>query len=147
MKKGVMINHQLQSWDIQIKEGDIISILFFEEEISDTIPTYEPLQVMYEDDHILIVNKPAGMDTHPNEKGQVGTLLNLVTGYCKQQGLISRPKHIHRLDRHTTGGVIFAKHTIAGVIMDRLLTERKIKRVYMALVHGVMKEEKGVIHQ
>ena len=61
------------------------------------------------------------------------------------QGLETKVRHIHRLDKDTTGGVVFAKHRIAGSIMDRLLMERKIKRTYAALVEGKVKKKQGKI--
>lgn len=63
------------------------------------------------------------------------------------QGLETKVRHIHRLDKDTTGGVVFAKHRIAGAIMDRLLMERKIKRTYMALVEGKVKRSRGQLMQ
>ncbi len=85
------------------------------------------------------------MDTHPAEKGGMGTLANLVAFHFQMQGLETKVRHIHRLDKDTTGGVVFAKHRIAGAIMDRLLMERKIKRTYAALVEGKVKGKQGTI--
>ena len=76
------------------------------------------------------------MDTHPAEKGGTGTLANLVAFHFQMQGLETKVRHIHRLDKDTTGGVVFAKHRIAGAIMDRLLMERKIKRTYARSLKG-----------
>ena len=115
--------------------------MFMEEEYG-VEPEYGELHVVYEDDHVLIVNKPEKMDTHPAEKGGMGTLANLVAFHFQMQGLETKVRHIHRLDKDTTGGVVFAKHRIAGAIMDRLLMERKIKRTYAALVEGKVKRSK-----
>ena len=71
----------------------------------------------------------------------MGTLANLVAFHFQMQGLETKVRHIHRLDKDTTGGVVFAKHRIAGAIMDRLLMERKIKRTYAALVEGKVKKQ------
>ena len=118
--------------------------MFAEEEYG-VDPEYGELHVVYEDDHVLIVNKPEQMDTHPAEKGGTGTLANLVAFHFQMQGLETKVRHIHRLDKDTTGGVVFAKHRIAGSIMDRLLMERKIKRTYAALVEGKVKKKQGKI--
>lgn len=147
MRKAVKINEEVLPWSTKIHEGDIVAIQFFEEEAHDIVPEYGTIQIVYEDDHICVVNKPKGMETHPNEKGQTGTLTNLVAGYFEKTNVNSKPRHIHRLDKDTTGGVVFAKHGAAGAIMDKLLAERKIKRIYLALVHGVMEKEKGTIRK
>ncbi len=147
MKKAVKINNEIVPWNTKICEGDIVAIEFFEQETHDIVPEYRELQVVYEDDHVCIVNKPKGMETHPNKKGQTGTLANLVAGYFQKTNIQAKPRHIHRLDKDTTGGVIFAKHAAAGAMMDKLLADRKIKRMYLALVHGVIKEEKGTIRK
>lgn len=147
MNKEVLLNGEWRPWSEPLQVGDIISIKLFVEEEIDIVQEYGDLEVCYEDEHICIVNKPKNMDVHPNEIGQTGTLANLVAGYFEKTGIVGKPRHIHRLDRDTTGGVIFAKHAVAGAIMDRLLAERKIKRFYLAHVHGKVQKEKGTIHQ
>ena len=129
-------------WNELLKEGDKLQVHMFMEEEYDVEPEYGELDVVYEDDHVLIVNKPEKMDTHPAEKGGMGTLANLVAFHYQMKGLETKVRHIHRLDKDTTGGVVFAKHRIAGAIMDRLLMERKIKRTYAALVEGKVKKSK-----
>ncbi|MGH0591688.1 RluA family pseudouridine synthase [Bacillus pretiosus] len=145
MEKGVTVNGEQRRWNELLKEGDKLQVHMFMEEEYDVEPEYGELDVVYEDDHVLIVNKPEKMDTHPAEKGGTGTLANLVAFHFQMQGLETKVRHIHRLDKDTTGGVVFAKHRIAGAIMDRLLMERKIKRTYAALVEGKVKGKQGTI--
>ncbi|HDR4725773.1 RluA family pseudouridine synthase [Bacillus cereus group sp. Sample62] len=145
MEKGVTVNGEQRRWNELLKEGDKLQVHMFMEEEYDVEPEYGELDVIYEDDHVLIVNKPEKMDTHPAEKGGTGTLANLVAFHFQMQGLETKVRHIHRLDKDTTGGVVFAKHRIAGAIMDRLLMERKIKRTYAALVEGKVKGKQGTI--
>lgn len=147
MNKEVLLNGEWKSWSEKLQVGDVISIKLFVAEDDDIIPEYGDIDVVYEDEHICIVNKPKGMDVHPNEKEQIGTLANLVAGYFKKNRVVGKPRHIHRLDRDTTGGVIFAKHAVVGAIMDRLLAERKVKRKYLAHVHGKVVKDKGTISQ
>lgn len=147
MNKEVLLNGEWKSWNEQLNEGDTLSIKLFTEDEVEIVPEYGELEINYEDDHLCIVNKPKNMDVHPNESGQTGTLANLVAGYFKQSGIIGKPRHIHRLDKDTTGGVIFAKHAVAGAIMDRLLSERNIKRYYLAHVHGKVQKDIGTISQ
>ncbi|HDX9628294.1 TPA: RluA family pseudouridine synthase [Bacillus cereus] len=145
MEKGVTVNGEQRRWNDLLKEGDKLQVHMFMEEEYGVEPEYGELDVAYEDDHVLIVNKPEKMDTHPAEKGGTGTLANLVAFHFQMQGLETKVRHIHRLDKDTTGGVVFAKHRIAGAIMDRLLMERKIKRTYAALVEGKVKKKQGTI--
>lgn len=145
MEKGVTVNGEQRRWNELLKEGDKLQVHMFMEEEYDVEPEYGELDVVYEDDHVLIVNKPEKMDTHPAEKGGMGTLANLVAFHYQMKGLETKVRHIHRLDKDTTGGVVFAKHRIAGAIMDRLLMERKIKRTYAALVEGKVKKKQGTI--
>lgn len=147
MDKEVYVNGECIPWNEPLKVGDVLSLKLFIEEEIDIIPEYDGVEVLFEDDHICIVNKPKNMDVHPNESGQIGTLANLVAGHFKKNGVVGKPRHIHRLDRDTTGGVIFAKHAVAGAIMDRLLAERAIKRLYLARVHGSVVRDKGTISQ
>lgn len=79
------------------------------------------------------------MDTHPNEAGQTNTLANAAAFYLQAKGEAVKIKHIHRLDRDTTGAVLFAKHSLAGSILDRMLEERLIKRTYLAITEGFFK--------
>ena len=87
-----------------------------------------PLKVYYEDDHLLVVNKPAGVETHPSQPGQSDTLLNGVAFHLMQEGTLCDFTHIHRLDKDTTGALLFAKHPFAAAILHRMLEERLIKR-------------------
>lgn len=114
-------------------------------EKSDYIPSEKyHLDVLFEDDHMLIVNKPAGMATHPNEVGQVNTLMNDVMAYMVENGA-SYCEHVHRLDQGTSGLVIIAKHSIMKSLLDRMLEEKRVARFYEAIVEGVVKKEHGSI--
>lgn len=119
-------------------------IRVFQDETCDTEPEYMELDFLYEDDHFLIVNKPAGMDTHPNEPSQTGTLANGVASHFQMNGIARKIRHIHRLDRDTSGAVVFAKHALSHAVLDRLLEERKVKRTYTAVVQGEVKQKKAV---
>ncbi|WP_338014653.1 RluA family pseudouridine synthase [Paenisporosarcina cavernae] len=114
-------------------------------ESSEYVPSEKyHLDVRYEDDHLLIVNKPAGMLTHPNEDGQTGTLMNDVTAYMVEKGA-TYAEHIHRLDQGTSGLIVIAKHSMMKSLLDRMLEEKKILRFYEAIVEGVVKENHGSI--
>ncbi|PLR77560.1 RluA family pseudouridine synthase [Bacillus sp. V3-13] len=147
MEKTILINGGLPNWNLPLKKGDSLELRLFQEEDFGIIPTYFDIEVLYEDQHLLVVNKPAGMDTHPNFAQEKDTLANAVAFYLQAKGEFRKIQHIHRLDRDTTGAVLFAKHALAGSILDRMLEERKIKRTYLALAEGIIRQKKGVINK
>ncbi|WP_369900533.1 RluA family pseudouridine synthase [Bacillus manliponensis] len=147
MENAVLVNGEKRKWNDLLQAGEKLQIHMFPAEEYGVEPELYDVDVIYEDDHVLIVNKPIGVDTHPAEKGGKGTLANYVAFHLQTEGIETKVRHIHRLDKDTSGGVVFAKHALAGVIMDRLLMERKIKRTYMALVEGRMKKKKGTIDE
>jgi len=144
-KKGVILDGKALPWNTVLQPGQRLSLHLFRPEEDQLVPDYMNIEPVYEDDHLLIVNKPFAMDTHPNEPGQTGTLANRVAYHFLCEGISTKVRHIHRLDRDTTGGVLFAKHPLAGAIMDRMLQERKISRTYIAFVEGICKQNKGII--
>ncbi len=134
------VNHKLE-------QNDRLYLHLFNEEEFGVLPENNPVDVLYEDDHLIIVNKPAGIDTHPNKPNQKGTLANAIAFYYKLNGLQIRVRHIHRLDRDTSGAVIFAKHDLAQSILDQHLQVKKIKRTYLAIVKGKLSPLKGIINK
>ncbi|MBZ5748980.1 RluA family pseudouridine synthase [Metabacillus rhizolycopersici] len=134
------VNHQLQT-------GDRLFLHIFGDEDYGVLPEYQTIDVLYEDDHLLIVNKRAGIDTHPNEAHQKGTLANGIAYYYQSNGLQIRVRHIHRLDKDTSGAIIFAKHDLAHSLLNHALELRKIKRTYIAIIEGKLPHPKGKIDQ
>jgi 23S rRNA pseudouridine1911/1915/1917 synthase len=147
MEKRVVVNHLPANWTSPLKLGDSFSVNFFEGLETEITPTFMEINVLYEDDHLLIVNKPSGIDTHPNEPNQAGTLLNGVSSYLQMNGECNWVRHIHRLDRDTTGAILFAKHPLAAAILDGMLEKRQIKRTYIAMLDGRLKTKKGTIQE
>ncbi|KAF0815631.1 MULTISPECIES: RluA family pseudouridine synthase [unclassified Cytobacillus] len=147
MKKQVLYNNEPANWTNPVHAGDKLKFHFFVDEDPGVIPSYYEVDVLFEDDHMLVLNKPAGMDTHPNSPDQMNTLANAAAFHMQMQGEYRAIKHIHRLDRDTTGAILFAKHALAGAILDKELQERRIKRTYLALVHGEMSKNKGTIRE
>ncbi|MBY0123144.1 RluA family pseudouridine synthase [Bacillus sp. S/N-304-OC-R1] len=147
MEKQVKINGDHISWTSPLKEKDKLQLKFFAHEEFGVIPAFHDVEILYEDDHLIVFNKPAGMDTHPNAPEQSNTLLNAAAYHLQSQGEIQGIRHVHRLDRDTSGAVLFAKHPFAGSILDRMLEERIIKRTYVALVHGIIETKSGMINE
>ena len=143
MDKKVTLNGEGTNFNEQLQVGDQLSIPVFEAEEIDFHPQKMKLDIVYEDDHLLIINKPAGLMVHPDQKNGRDTLVNGVAHYYK--GISHRVRYIHRLDTDTSGGIIFAKHYLAHSLMDYWLSEKKIRRWYLALVMGRLKTKKGKI--
>lgn len=132
-KKHVLVNGQPVNWQSTIQAGDSLSLTFDEEDYpTKSIPMGQPdlVQELYQDEHIIIVNKPEGMKTHANEPTELA-LLNHVSAYVGQICYI-----VHRLDKETSGAVLFAKNPFVLPILNRLLEKKDIHREYLALVEG-----------
>lgn len=124
------------------------TILFFHFEVpaSNYKPTPQcDLTIQYEDDHCLIVSKPKGMATHPNDVHDVDTCMNHVMAHIIAGGG-HYSEHVHRLDRGTKGLLLVAKHPIAKSIFDRMIEEKTIIRTYEAEVQGNIRQESGTIN-
>ena len=133
IKKNILINHEEVHWNEMVEPGDICQLTFDEEDY----PTKEILwgnpdfvQEIYQDQHLIIVNKPEGMKTHGNQPDEIA-LLNHVSAYVGQTCYV-----VHRLDMETSGLVLFAKNPFILPILNRLLEKKEIAREYWALVEG-----------
>lgn len=105
-----------------------------------------PLDLVYEDEHLLVVNKPAGISVHPGAGRSSGTLANALVAYGARGGEApERPGIVHRLDRNTSGLMVVARSEAAFLGLRRLVRRREIEREYLALVHGRPRSRKGTI--
>lgn len=147
MERGITINGHPIDWKTSIKKNDRIMIKCFKEEDFGVIPADLNVDILYEDDHLLIVNKPIGMDTHPTEPNQINTLANGIAYEWQLRGVFSKVRHVHRLDRDTSGVILFAKHPLSSSILDGMLERREIKRTYLAFAEGIIQQKKGTINE
>lgn len=145
MDKKVHINGANPDWTLPLIKNERLQLRLFTEEDQTAAPEYHPVDVLYEDEHLIVFNKPSGMDTHPNSPEQTGTLVNAAAFLMQANGEPGRPRHVHRLDRDTTGAILFAKNAFVGAILDKMLEDRHIKRTYLALVDGIIRQNKGII--
>ena len=148
MEQKVLLNGEPANWNRPLVNGSELQIKLFEEEKIEIISNYIDVDILYEDEHVLVINKPPFMNTHPNDANKdQDTLVNAAQYYIQAKGEIRNIRQVHRLDRDTSGAILFAKHALAGAIMDNMLVKRKIKRTYLALVHGVVKHKTGTINE
>ena len=117
-------------------------------EPSELVPEALPLRVVYEDDDLLVIDKPAGMTVHPAPGHASGTLVHALLAHCPglaRVGEAGRPGIVHRLDKDTSGLIIIAKTQDAHAALARQLKEREVEKTYVALVEGTLKQREGVI--
>ena len=126
---GVFLNGQPAHLTLRAQQGDEINVML-PQEVSDLEPESMPLDIRYEDDEILVVNKPPGVLSHPTARERTGSLLAGVRGYL---GVKFAPHLIHRLDRNTSGLIMVAKHAHAHHLFDMALRSGSVHRVYAAL--------------
>ena len=130
-------------------EGDIYIVTQDEPEPINAIPQEIPLVVVYEDDDLIVINKPKGMVVHPAPGHPDGTLVNALLAHCKGSlsgiGGVMRPGIVHRIDKETSGLVIAAKNDKAHTTLANQLSKRTLSRIYDAIVCGRVKNDSGTI--
>jgi 23S rRNA pseudouridine1911/1915/1917 synthase len=146
MEKGVHKNNTPLRFNEEVNNGDLLSI-YIPNIVSKVRPRFGEIDVIFEDEHTMVVNKRPGIKVHPNSESETGTLNNFLAQYFSDKDEMSEPRHIHRLDKDTSGAVIFAKHVYSQSIMDQMLAEREIKRTYIAVCDGVFEEDYGKIDE
>lgn len=141
-ENGIMKNG---TWDWVrdiLHTGDVLQITLLETESSENIvPRPLPFPVVYEDDDILIINKPADMPIHPSQGNYENTLANAAAYYFKEKGETFTYRCINRLDRDTTGLLILAKHMYSASLLSNMVKNREIHREYLAIVTGELSGE------
>lgn len=108
-------------------------------------PEWMPLDILFEDDFCMVVNKPVGIPVHPTVSNGGGSLANAIAAYYEASAQSCAVRHIHRLDEWTSGPVLYAKHAYAQYRLDQDMRDQVIKRVYVAIVEGVLQKPKGTI--
>lgn len=146
---NVLVNGEPKKSSYRLEDGDEVTADLPELKSPDIEPENIPLDILYEDDSILMVNKPKGMVVHPSAGHYTGTLVNAVLWHCQGQlsGIngISRPGIVHRIDKDTTGVLVVCKNDAAHNAVAAQLKEHSITRKYRAIVHGVIKEDEGTV--
>jgi len=145
----VLVNGGRQKPGRRVKAGDVVAVTIPEPEPLDTLPEGLPIDILYEDEDIIVVNKPRGLVVHPGAGNWSGTLVNRLLAHCKDLSGIGgkiRPGIVHRLDKDTSGVIVAAKNDAAHLALARDLKQRRVEKTYLAIVHGTPKEERGTIN-
>lgn len=145
----VLVNGQPEKANYRISPGDIVSLKIPEAKEVQILPEDIPLDILYEDGDVLIVNKPKGMVVHPSAGHYSGTLVNAVMYHCRDSlsginGEI-RPGIVHRIDMDTTGALIVCKNDAAHMYIADQIKEHSVTRRYRGIVNGYVKNDSGVI--
>ncbi|GFN36343.1 RluA family pseudouridine synthase [Tepidimicrobium xylanilyticum] len=149
IKEGlVLVNGKITKAKYIVNEGDTILLQLPTKEEEKPAPENIPLDIIFEDDYIVIVNKPIGMVVHPGAGNESKTLVNALLFHVDSLYTgndIQRPGIVHRLDKDTSGLMVVAKNELAYNFLVQQLKNRSVKRNYIALVHGILNLDKGIV--
>jgi len=145
--KLVTVNGVAKPKSYRLKEGDLVVCQLPKTEVETVAPESIPVEVVYQDDDIIVVNKQAGLVVHPAPGSYSGTLVNALLALTKlaAAGAPLRPGIVHRLDKNTSGLLVVAKTNTAYYSLVAQMKKRQITRKYLVLVEGVLKEDQGLI--
>ncbi len=150
LKDGqILVNQKPVKPSFRLQANDIVTLRIPENSPISLIPESIPLDVLYEDEYLLIVNKPQGMVVHPAPGHTEHTLVHAVLAHCQESlsGINGelRPGIVHRIDRDTSGALVICKDDRTHQNLAEQLKEHSIQRIYHAVVHGSFKEDKGTV--
>lgn len=149
-EKSIFVNGAVKSKNYKVKLNDKVKVILEEEKELKNEPEDIPLDIVYEDEHLLVVNKPKGMVVHPAPGNYTGTLVNALLFHCKDSlsginGII-RPGIVHRLDKDTSGLLIVAKDDYSHKKLADQIKVHSFSREYEAVVYGKIKNDSGKIN-
>ncbi|NLZ38672.1 MAG: RluA family pseudouridine synthase [Firmicutes bacterium] len=144
----VLVDDTERKANYRVREGETITVTIPQVKASPLQAEAIPLEILYEDNSLLVVNKPKGMVVHPAAGHSEGTLVNALLYHCRDLSGIggeARPGIVHRLDKDTSGVLVVAKNDQAHLELARQFKQHSVKREYVAIVHGRLKTSKGII--
>ena len=146
---NILVNGSVSKASYSVKINDEIEVLSMDDEEIDIVPEKMDLDIVYEDDYLIVVNKPSGMVVHPGNGNHEHTLVNALMGHTddlSDEGGSERCGIVHRIDKDTSGILLVAKTNEAHRILCDDFKNKNVKRKYIALVHGVIDNNKGKIN-
>lgn len=147
-ENNIYVNNVEVKSNYKIRSGDIIKLVIPEPVKLDLAPEDIEIEIMYEDEDIAVVNKPQGMVVHPGAGNYTGTLVNALLGKCNLSSIngVIRPGIVHRIDKDTTGVLVIAKNDNSHKKLAEQIKNHSVTRVYIALIEGILKTDKGTIN-
>ncbi|WP_097025787.1 RluA family pseudouridine synthase [Clostridium peptidivorans] len=149
-KEEVSVNSNIKKSNYKLRIGDEVQISIPDPTHLNIEPEDIPIDIIYEDSDVIVVNKPQGMVVHPAPGNYEGTLVNALLNHCSDlSGIngVARPGIVHRIDKDTSGILVVAKNDNAHNKLSEQFKEHSITRVYLALVEGIIKEDEGTIDE
>ena len=146
--ENILVNGMKTKSSYVVKLNDIIEILSMDDEALDVEAENIELDIVYEDDYLLVVNKPSGMVVHPGNGNYNHTLVNALMYHCNNLSTVNgsiRPGIVHRIDADTSGLLLVAKNDMAHNDLAKQISEKSVVRKYVCLVHGVINEDSATI--
>lgn len=144
----ILVNKEEVNVRYRLKEGDILTVIFPPEHPSAGVKGEKiPLEILFEDEYLLVVNKPPGMSTIPSREHPNGSLANALVGYYEEIGVEATSHIVTRLDRDTSGIVLIAKHRHVHHLLSQQQKNGQVKRTYEALAEGYLKHYGGTIEE
>lgn len=144
---NILVNGNMVKTSYLVHDGDLITIEDLTDEV-DIVPEDIPLDIVYEDDYLLVVNKPSGMVVHPAVGNYSGTLVNALMYHCNKLSSVNgsvRPGIVHRIDADTSGLLLVAKNDNVHNDLAKQISDKSVVRKYVSLVHGVINEDTATI--
>ena len=145
--ENILVNDKVIKASYVVKDNDMI-VINEEDENIDIVPENIPLDIVYEDDYLLVVNKPSGMVVHPAPGNYSGTLVNALMYHCNKLSSVNgsiRPGIVHRIDADTSGLLLVAKNDMVHNDLAKQIETKSVTRKYVCLVHGVIMEDTATI--
>ena len=146
---SVTVNGKTVAKNYKVSKGDVVELTMPEPEAAEALPENIPLDIVYEDDDIIVINKPIGMVVHPAAGNPTGTLVNALLYHCGSSlsgvGGVIRPGIVHRIDKDTSGLLVVAKNDEAHLNLSAQLKEHHVSRIYTAIAVGNFREEEGTV--
>lgn len=145
---AVEVNGKVAKANYKVMENDQVALQIPEPQEAAILPEAIPLEIIYEDSDLIVINKPRGMVVHPAPGHSSGTVVNALMHHCRDLSGINgvlRPGIVHRIDKDTTGLLMVAKNDLAHISLAEQLKEHTVTRKYIALVHGNLPHDQGTI--
>jgi len=146
--ENILVNGNVFKASYVIKLNDLIEVISMEDEVMNIEAENIPLDIVYEDDYLLVVNKPSGMVVHPGNGNYNHTLVNALMYHCNKLSSVNgdvRPGIVHRIDADTSGLLLVAKDDVVHNDLAKQISEKSVVRKYICLVHGVINEDTATI--
>lgn len=144
-QKGILLNKKPVFLQKKVRAGEILSVLILEDSSSGVMPQAGPVDILWEDAQVIVVNKPPRLLVHPAGHTSQGTLANYLAHYFDERGERLTIRPLHRLDRDTSGCVVFAKDARTQSLLAEQLRQGTLKRIYLAIVNGNVQPAAGSI--